>query len=120
MSKAWDGRDRSNPDLVRISRAYRNESDRVFAAIEHPRPVQLLADEVLQDAASMGLVIFQGDLLHPRRHGRNDRVGINLTMRVMQCNADLRTAILKRQYVVDAGKVAQLLGSVRPNLQDQL
>src|SRR5919112_6824978 len=107
MDKAFYRSDGRDPDFIGVARAYRNESNRVFAAIEYPRRFQFLADEILQNAAFVGLVIFQGDFLHPRRHGRNHRVSINLSMRMMQGDADFRAAILKRQYIIDPRKTAQ-------------
>jgi hypothetical protein len=54
--------------------------------------------------------------MHTGRHWRDKWIGINLSMRMMQCHADFSTAVLESEDVPNVATTRDADGAVGPDL----
>jgi hypothetical protein len=112
---------RRDPDFVRITGADGHESDGLFSAVEHSLfRAHLLRDHVLERTARVLAVISSGDGVHSGGYRRHDRIRVDLSVRMMQRHADLGSAILERQDVLDIRLCRERLRARAPDFEQQL
>jgi hypothetical protein len=73
-------------------------------------------DEFLQHRLLVFCEVFALSALQAFGHRRHHRIGIKLTMRMVQRHADFDATIFEGQYVLDARNVSELAGTVAPRL----
>ena len=103
---------------VHFQRPARGERDKrrpVLALEQHPLGFLLEAEDVLEQRAAVTL--DRADQLGRAR--RDVRVGVDLSVRVVQRHADRFAAVLERKDLLDAGQRGQRGRPVRPGFHDR-
>src|SRR5688572_14495393 len=91
------------------------------AVVDNPDRVRLLAgDHVFDQSAPMPLVMRALLIELARGDGRNERVGVDLSVRVMQRDTDFDATVLERVNVRHMLQPCQLVVAIGPDVDQQL
>ena len=114
------GTRRSDPDFVGIPGADRHERGHVRTRVQHADALgPFTRHDVFEQSSAMQMEIRQLLFKLPRRHRRNERIRVDLSVRMMQSDADFHAAVLERIHVSDVRVVSQFLVPVGPDVDQQ-
>src|SRR5713101_2965429 len=109
---------RSQVDLIRPSREGRHERDPVLIAQDGPLALELPLEHIAVEAAAVLAYIPRLGPQLSLDHWREERIRIDLSVRVTQRDADLLAAVFEDVDVAHVGEATQLAGAVAPYLDE--
>lgn len=111
---------RSDPDLIGITRTDRHESDGARPFIEEAQPVaKLTVYKIRQENSPPFLPVGFLLGLHHGGKRRDEGIGIDLPVRMVQRDADFDPAIFKGQDIVDIIATPEFAIAIAPDLEDE-
>src|SRR5712691_3727540 len=109
---------RSQVHLIRPSSEGRHERDPVLVAQDGPLTLELTLEHVAIQAAAVFAYIPRLGPQLSLEDRREERIRIDLSVRVTQRHADLLATVFEYVDVAHVGEAAQLVGAVAPHLDE--
>ena len=105
---------RREPHSISVARRVRHPCDPVSGPSDDARPVR----DLTRQLRAHGAAVCARDVAFARGHGRNERVAVDLPVRMIDRRADFSPAIFEHEHVLDLGSREQRFAARRPQVDD--